>query len=135
MISNRIKISKEATDKMKQLKSRLKTGPMYPIARMALMLSLNEEHPPQKEYYKEDGMEFNRVTLLGDDDPLYTTALIEFGLYSRPTDDKKSELVDDLKTKDATSYLVSHINRGVLNLHTRIKNQEDLYDLIRESNR
>lgn len=134
MISNRIKVSKEATDKMKQLKTKLKAGPMYSIARLGLMFSLSEEKPPQKEFYKEDGMDFNRITLFGDDDPVYIASIREFGLYTKPTEDSPSSLVEDLKAKDATSYLVAHINRGVSKLHNRIKNQDDLYELIKQQN-
>lgn len=133
-ISNRIKVSKEATDKMKQLKTKLKTGPLYSIARMGLMYSLSDDMPPQKEYYLEDGMDFNKTTFFGDDYYTYMTLLEEYGLYTKPTDSNKSEITDELGPKQLTSYLVAHTNRGIVKLSNRIKGQEDLLDLVKEQN-
>ena len=128
MIANRIKISKEATDKMKQLKTRLKTEHLYPIARMGLAFSLEDDQPPQKDFYREDGMEFNRLTLFGEYDSVYMCMLKERGLYKKDIPQKES----DINSKEITSYMVAHINRGVIKLHTRLKNQEDLLNLIKE---
>ncbi|MFG1593550.1 DndE family protein [Halobacteriovorax sp. CON-3] len=133
-ISNRIKVSKEATDKMKQLKAKLKSGPLYSIARMGLMYSLADEMPPQKEYYQEDGMDFNKTTFFGDDYYTYMTLLEEYGLYTKPTDSRKSEITDELGPKQLTSYLAAHTNRGIVKLSNRIKGQEDLLDLVKEQN-
>ncbi|ATH07083.1 hypothetical protein BIY24_03765 [Halobacteriovorax marinus] len=133
-ISNRIKVSKEATDKMKQLKTKLKTGPLYSIARMGLMYSLSDTTPPQKEFYKEDGMDFNKTTFFGDDYYTYMTLLEEYGLYTKPSADKKSTKTDKLSPKQTTSYLIAHTNRGIVKLSNRIKNQEDLLELIKEQN-
>ncbi|MDP7320709.1 MAG: DndE family protein [Bacteriovoracaceae bacterium] len=134
MITNRIRVSKESTDKMKQLKLRLKVGPLYSIARMALTLSLEEKRPPQLEFYKEDGMEFNRPTLFGEYDSIYTSMLIERGLYKKPKENESPTQVEKLSEKETTSYLVAHINRGMIKLHSRVRNQEDLFDLIKEQN-
>lgn len=131
MITNRLKISNEATDKAKQLKTRLKAGPLYSIARMGLCLSLEEKKPPQLEFYKEDGMEFNRITLFGEYDSLYTSLLKLKGLYKKPINGP-SVPCDELSPKEATSLLIAHINRGILMLHNRLKNQDDLHELIQE---
>ena len=131
MITNRIKISNEATDKAKQLKIKLKAGPLYAIARMGLCLSLEEKSPPQLEYYKEDGMEFNRITLLGEYDAVYTTLLKIKGLYEKPKDGFSSPC-EELSPKEATSLMVAHINRGIGMLYNRVKNQEELFELIKE---
>ena len=134
MITNRIRISKESTDKMKQLKMRLKTGSIYPVARMSLALSLQDKRPPQEDFYKEDGMEFNRLTLLGQYDPVYICMLKERGFYKKPRKGIRSQKVETLSSKEATSYMVAHINRGVIKLHARVKNQEDLLLLVQEQN-
>ena len=55
MITNRIKISKESTDKMRQLKMRLKTESLYPIARMALALSLEDDNLLQEIFIEKMG--------------------------------------------------------------------------------
>ena len=128
MIAHRIKVSKEATDKMKHLKGRLKVDSFYPIARMGLALSLEKKRPPQKDFYREDGMDFNRLTLLGEYDPIYMCMLKERGLYKKTS----NKPVKHLSEKDMTSYMVAHINRGVIQLYTRVKNQEDLLNLIKE---
>ena len=132
MLTNKIKISQEATDKMKQLKSKLRIGPLYSIARMALALSLENQRPPQDDFYKEDGMEFNRLTLLGEYYTIYMCMLNEYGLYKKPTKKTYNKKVSQLSSKEITSYMVAHINRGVIKLHNKVKNQEDLYDLIKE---
>ena len=132
MITNRIRVSKESTDKMKQLKMRLKTGSIYPIARISLVLSLHDKRPPQEDFYKEDGMEFNRLTLLGEYDPIYICMLKERGLYKKTREGVRFKKTLTLSPKEATSYMVAHINRGVIKLHARVKNQEDLLFLVKE---
>ncbi len=132
MISNRIKISQEATDQIKQMKHKVKAGPNYTIARMGLSLSLNDTRPPQLEFYKEDGVEFSRNILLGDLDPIFIGMLLERGLYKKPKNGEKSEKVDTLSPKQMTSYMVAHINRGIMKIFNTVKNQEDLYNLIKE---
>ena len=134
MIMNRIRVSKESTDKMKQLKARLRTGSLYPVARMALMVSLQDSKPPQEDFYKEDGMEFNRFTLLGEYDSIYMCMLKEKGLYKRNQRKNSFQKVGSLTSKEATSYMVAHINRGIIKLHARIKNQESLLLLVKEQN-
>lgn len=126
MILSRLKVSKETTDKMKQVKQKLKIGPMYSVARMGLTLSLSDSTPPQREYYLEDGMEFNRLTLFGEYDSVYMSMLKTYGLY------KDGKEIDDLSAKETTSYLVAHINRGVIKLFNRVKNQDDLFELVQE---
>ncbi len=130
MITNRIKVSQEATDKMRQLKMRLKTESLYPIARIALALSLEDDRPPQKDFYREDGMEFNRLTLFGEYDPIYMCMLKERGLYKKNNSQKENSMT----SKEITSYMVAHINRGVIALSARVKNQEDILYLIKEQN-
>lgn len=130
MITNRIRVSEEATDKMKQLRVRLRIAPMYAFARMGLVLSLNDPKPPQEEYYKEDGMEFNRLTLLGDYDAIFTSMLQEYGFYKKVPKGAKAQRQEFMNPKDATTYLVAHINRGIGILFNRAKNQEDLFEMI-----
>lgn len=132
MIANRIKVSKESTDKMKQLKIKLKTEHLYPIARMALALSLEEERPPTKDFYREDGMEFSRLTLFGEYDPIYMCLLKERGFYKKPRKNNDFQKCTYLGIKEMTTYMVSHINRGVVQLYARVKSQEDLLNLIKE---
>ena len=128
MITHRIKVSKESTEKMKQLKGRLKTESLYPIARMGLALSLDGKRPPQRDFYREDGMEFHRLTLFGEYDSIYMCMLQEKGLYKKAS----NKPVQHLNEKDMTSYMVAHINRGVIVLATRVKSQEELLQLIKE---
>ena len=109
---------------------RLKTESLYPIARIALALSLEDDRPPQKDFYREDGMEFNRLTLLGEYDPIYMCMLKERGLYKKNKSQKESLMT----SKEITSYMVAHINRGVIALSARVKNQEDILYLIKEQN-
>ena len=135
MISNRIKVSSEATAKMTQLKVKLRVQPLYAIARLGFCLSLTDKRPPQEEFYREDGMEFNRITLLGDYDPIYISLLHEYGLYKKSTKGKKTSIVSNLGSKELTSLLIAHINRGVNMLYGKVKNQDDVFDLVQEYSR
>ena len=132
MIVNRIKVSQESTDKMKQLKNRLKINSLYSVARMSLAISLEDKTLPQEDFYKEDGMEFNRITLLGEYDPVYICMLKERGLFKREKSGGRMKRVNVFTPREATSYMVAHINRGVIKLHARVKSQEDLLHLIQE---
>ena len=75
-------------------------------------------------------MEFNRLTLLGEYDPIYMCMLKERGLYKKD----KSQKENLMTPKEVTSYMVAHINRGVIALSARVKNQEAILYLIKEQN-
>src|SRR5437868_1986794 len=65
MLPNRLRVSKQATDSLKQLKSRTGLTPNL-LCRMAMTLSLEEGVAGGQRKTDLDGSEFNLPTLLGD---------------------------------------------------------------------
>ena len=61
---NKIKISNDATQKLRTLKIRTGLTPNI-LCRLGFCLSLNEPGIPRLTNFQEDGMEFNRYTLTG----------------------------------------------------------------------
>ena len=53
------------------MKGRLKVTPNF-ICRMALCTSLEETGAPNPAQYDQEGQEFNRYTLTGEYDPLFS---------------------------------------------------------------
>ena len=65
MSFNRVRISSDATSKLRTLKGRTGLTPNY-LARMAFCFSLNDSLVPDPSKYADDGQEFNRYTLTGE---------------------------------------------------------------------
>jgi DNA sulfur modification protein DndE len=113
---NKLKISADATSKLRSLRQRTGVTPNL-LCRTAIMLSL-EEGPVNATAPDEDGQEFNAYTLTGDHQQLFF-ALIRFveedegGLPPLTND----ELVDRLR---------AHLHRGVGTLAVRAKSPADL---------
>ena len=115
---NKIKISKDATQKLRLLKARTGLTPNI-LCRIGFCLSLNEPGTPDSNKQPEDGMEFNRYTLTGQYDILFLSLLKERCTQERFFEDY------DLKEQ-----FLAHLNRGVFLLSNRIKQLSDLNKLI-----
>lgn len=111
MLPNRLHISKRATDQLKQLKSRTGVTPNI-LCRMALTLSLEEQHVANPDNTDLTGSEFNIVTLLGDGGPIYDALL--------------KQAYGNLKPKQAELILAAHIDHGV----DKLKRAKNVLDLI-----
>ncbi|ENU60075.1 DNA sulfur modification protein DndE [Acinetobacter guillouiae MSP4-18] len=116
----KLKISSEATSKLRTLKSRTGLTPNL-LCRMALMYSLEEgaieENTPLPN---EDGSEFNAYTLTGDNTDLFLTLIN----YIENKDKKQ------LDNKIILDKMRSHIHRGVGFLVIRIKSPHDILKII-----
>lgn len=112
MLPNRVRISKRATDLLKQIKSKTGVTPNI-LCRMALSLSLEENHKANPDGTDLNGSEFNLPTLLGDASALYQ-ALIR-------------QAHGDLAPKDAQLILAAHIDNGVDKLK-RVKSAAELLE-------
>lgn len=110
MLPNRVRISKRATDLLKQIKAKTGVTPNI-LCRIALTLSLEENHKANPDGTDLNGSEFNLPTLLGDSDSLYE-ALIR-------------ETHGNLGPKEALLILAAHIDNGVDKLK-RVKSVGDL---------
>lgn len=110
MLPNRIRISKRATESLKQIKGRVGITPNV-LCRVALMLSLNDDYSPNLEQTDLDGTEFNSVTLFGEHALLYECLL--------------RECHGDRPPKDMQLVLAAHIDNGVDKLR-RVKSASDV---------
>ena len=115
---NKIKISNNATLKLRILKSRTGLTPNI-LCRIGFCLSLNEPGIPDTSQLEEDGMEFNRYTLTGEFDTLFVSLLKERCI--------QDEIVIN---KHINRQFVAHLNRGVLLMYNRIKKLSDLKNII-----
>src|SRR5262249_3341427 len=100
---NKIRLSKDASDRLKHLKARTGLAPNI-LCRIGLCLSLSDAAIPNPESYPEEDREFNRYTLLGEWDNLFV-ALIRQRLAR-----------DNLAEQQLDAQFRAHLNRGVLSL-------------------
>jgi len=116
---NKIVLSTEASDRLKQLKAKTGLTPNI-LSRIGLCLSLSEPGIPDIELYPEEDREFNRYTLLGEWDDLYIALL-------------RQRLIQDvLPLEQLEDQFRAHLHRGVIAL---AKLTKSLADLVRLSQR
>jgi len=118
MLGNKFKISRSATNKLIYLKSRTGLTPNI-LCRIGFCLSLAEVEIPDPTLYSEDGMEFNRYTLLGDYEPFFLSLLRE-------------RLVNDgfNPKEDLPVYFLGHMNRGAMLMSKRIRSLTGILELL-----
>jgi DNA sulfur modification protein DndE len=114
---NKIKLTKESSDRLKQLKIRTGLTPNI-LTRIGFCLSLADPTIPNPADYPEEDREFNRYTLLGEWDVLYVALLKQ-----RIMDDG---IGDKLLEED---FFRAHVNRGVMALSRQVKSIADLANL------
>jgi DNA sulfur modification protein DndE len=110
---NKIRLSKEASERLKHLKARTGLAPNV-LSRIGFCLSLSDPAIPNPESYPEEDREFNRYTLLGEWGDLFVALLRQ-----RLAQDKLAE--DQLE-----DHFRAHLNRGVLSLFGLVKSMSDL---------
>lgn len=115
----KIRISQEATMKLRYLKSKTGLTPNI-LCRLGLTLSLSELQPPDPALYKEDGMEFNRYTLFGEWDRTFVALLIQHSLHNQKPAD----------TPVNTELVRAHLCRGTAILGNHIRSLTDLCTLL-----
>jgi len=115
---NRVQIGTKATNRLQMLKGQTEITPNY-LCRIGLCYSLDEPRPPSPDEYNTDGQTFNRYTLLGEHDALYTALL-------------KERMLQEGKDPDEDLYeeFVAHLNRGVNRVFGNISDVSDFYDLV-----
>ena len=111
---NRLRVSQDTTMKLRHLKGRTGLTPNI-LCRLGLCFSLSETTVPNPAIYPEDGVEFNRYTLMGEWDSLIVGLLKERCLEDGLPLDNET-LVDQLR---------AHLNRGVVLLYKRVKGHPD----------
>ena len=117
---NRIKLSSEASDRLKQLQARTGLKPNI-LSRIGFCLSLTEPSVPNSNSHPEEDREFNRYTLLGEWDGLYVALL------------KQRVLHDGLPEDQLEAQFRAHIHRGVLSLGRVAKSLSDVVRLSQQA--
>lgn len=110
---NKIKLTKDASERLKLLKGRTGLTPNI-LSRLGLCLSLNDPSIPDPAQYPEEDREFNRYTLLGEWDDLYVALL------------KQRLLRDNLSPEQLENQFRAHLNRGVTALSKTVKGISDI---------
>lgn len=118
MSFQRIKISKDATYRVRNLAGKLGLTPNI-LGRIGICISLNDLSIPNPDLYDELGQEYGRYTLLGDWDRLFI-ALVKERIIRDGFD----------PDKDLDSQFRAHLNRGVLYVCNRVRDLGDIYDLV-----
>ena len=116
---SRIKISTEATNALKMLKARTGLTPNL-LCRIALCYSLENCKINEMIPTNDNGQEFNRHTLLGDNDVYYIALVKE--RCAKDKLDPEQNLLKQMKL---------HINNGVMVISGRVKNLSDLTNLLK----
>jgi DNA sulfur modification protein DndE len=112
---NKLKISQEATSRLRFLRQRTGLTPNL-LCRIAIMLSL-EEGPCPAPAPDDHGQEFNAYTLVGEHHELLT-ALLRFVEEGNEADPIPNDALIEL--------FKAHIHRGVGSLAVRAKSTADL---------
>ncbi len=113
---NKIRLTKDASDRLKQLKARTGLTPNI-LSRLGFCLSLNEAAIPNPDRYPEEDREFNRYTLLGEWDDMYVALL------------KQRLAHDQVPLAQLEDQFRAHLNRGVMTLSGFVKSVADLAHL------
>jgi DNA sulfur modification protein DndE len=114
MLPNRIRISKQAMDVLKVLKSRTGVTPNL-ICRSALVISLEDGAAGGERQTDLDGSEFNLSTLFGD--------------YVQAYECLVRQVHGELEGRALNLVIAAHIDSGL----DRLKKSRSLLDLVRHS--
>lgn len=115
---NKLKISADATSRLRSLRQRTGLTPNL-LCRAAIMLSLEEGPVGAGARPDENGQEFNAYTLTGDFNGLIAALL-------RYVEEVEPGLSEPLESDDLVDRLRAHIHRGVATLAVRAKAPADL---------
>lgn len=115
---NKLKISADATSRLRSLRQRTGLTPNL-LCRAAIMLSLEEGPVGGGTTPDEGGQEFNAYTLTGDYNGL-------IGALLRFVEETELDLAAPLTNDQLVGRLRSHIHRGVATLAVRAKSPADV---------
>jgi DNA sulfur modification protein DndE len=114
---SKLRISADATSKLRTLKQRVSVTPNL-LCRYALVMSLEEGPIGNTPIPDDEGQEFNAYTLTGDQTQLYLAAI---SFVEDPDGRRK------LSDERIIELLRSHIHRGIGSLGVRLKSAADLF--------
>jgi DNA sulfur modification protein DndE len=115
---SRLRLSRELTFRLRDKKARTGLTPNL-LCRLGFCLSLADPQVPDPAVYDEDGLEFNRLTLVGEWDELFAALL-------------RQRLVDDglHPIDDFVPQLRAHMNRGAEIVCNRVRALGDIVALV-----
>lgn len=114
MLPNRLRISKQATESLKILKSRTGVTPNL-LCRMALVISLEEDAATGDRKTDLEGSEFNMATLFGENAQAYECLI--------------RQLHVNIEGRALNTVVAAHIDWGL----EYLKKSRSLLDLVRHS--
>jgi DNA sulfur modification protein DndE len=115
--AKKVQLDGASTQLLKTLRFRTGLTHQY-LCRLAFCLSLVEPGAVDPRVYDEDGLEFNRYTLMGEWDALLVAYLKEW-LLEQP----------NAQDHDEADWFRAHINRGLSVLPRRVRTLADVGDL------
>jgi len=122
MKMTRLRVCQEVDARLSQMQSKVQLTPNL-LCRIGFCLSLNDPAIPDPAAYPPDSQrEINRYTLTGEWDDYFVALLRERCAYDQL--DLEQDLEDQFR---------AHINRGVLMLNLRMKNQANPGRLVQET--
>jgi DNA sulfur modification protein DndE len=110
---NKIKLTTDSSERLKQLKAKTGLTPNI-LCRIGFCLSLKDSAVPDPEKYPEEDREFNRYTLLGEWDSFYVALL------------RQRLAVDGATDHPEEAYFRAHLNRGIYTLSRIVRSVADL---------
>lgn len=118
MIPARVRLSVDATNRLRNLKAR--SGMDHNIyCRLGLCYSLADPRSVNPSDFDEKGQEISRAILLGEWELAYLSLL------------RERCVADGLDPEgDLGPQLRGHVNRGIMTISLKLRNLSDLYSLI-----
>ena len=117
---NKLKVSSEATGKLRVIRQRTGLTPNL-LCRLAAMLSMEEGPVGEVRAPDEDGMEFNAYTLTGEHEAVFF-ALLRFV--------EETAGGQTLPDDELLARFRAHLHRGVATLLVRVKSPLDVARLV-----
>lgn len=117
---NKIILSSDASERLKQMKARTGLTPNI-ISRIGFCFSIAEPGVPDASLYPEEDREFNRYTLLGEWDDLYVALL------------RQRLQVDAVPPDQLEAQFRAHLHRGILGIARIAKTLPDIMRLAARS--
>ena len=117
MTLQRVPFTKDNDNRMRTLKGRTGITPNL-LARCGFCISLEEPgFPKESNFNDEIGREINRTTLLGQYDEMFVALMKTWMIENNVS----------IETEDEINRLfIDHMNRGIENVYSRVKNVGDL---------
>jgi DNA sulfur modification protein DndE len=117
MTLQRIPFTSDNDNRMRTLKARTGITPNL-LARCGFCISLEEPGFPKSIKFQDDiGREINRTTLLGQYDEMFIALMKTWMIEHNVSIEAEDEI---------NRLFVDHMNRGLENVHSRVKNVGDL---------